>query len=33
LAIADRIARLHNGRLELINRPQGGLEVRLTLAL
>ena len=33
LAIADRIARLHKGRLELINRPQGGLEVRLTLPL
>ena len=33
LAIADRIARLHKGQLELINRPQGGLEVRLTLAL
>ena len=33
LAIANRIARLHKGQLELINRPQGGLEVRLTLQL
>lgn len=31
LAIADRIAKLHKGQLELINRPQGGLEARLTL--
>ncbi len=33
LAIADRIAKLHKGQLELINRPQGGLEVRLTLPI
>lgn len=31
LAIAERIARLHGGVLELHNRPQGGLEVRVTL--
>jgi two-component system osmolarity sensor histidine kinase EnvZ len=33
LAIANRIARLHKGKLELLNRPQGGLEARLTLPL
>jgi len=33
LAIADRIAKLHKGQLELINRPQGGLEARLTLPI
>lgn len=33
LAIADRIAKLHHGKLELINRPQGGLEVRLSLPM
>lgn len=31
LAIADRIAKLHGGTLDLINRPEGGLEVRITL--
>lgn len=31
LAIADRIARLHGGRLELLPRAGGGLEARLTL--
>ncbi|MFM2434934.1 MAG: hypothetical protein RL063_914 [Pseudomonadota bacterium] len=31
LAIAERIAKLHHGKLELINRPEGGLEARLTL--
>jgi two-component system osmolarity sensor histidine kinase EnvZ len=31
LAIADRIVRLHGGSLSLINRPEGGLEVRITL--
>ena len=31
LAIADRIAKLHGGMLELINRPEGGLEVRISL--
>lgn len=33
LAIANRIAKLHKGKLELINRPTGGLEARLTLPL
>ncbi|HLD09804.1 MAG TPA: ATP-binding protein, partial [Methylophilaceae bacterium] len=33
LAIADRIAKLHKGQLELINRPQGGLEAKLTLPI
>lgn len=33
LAICDRIAKLHRGRLYLIDRPEGGLEVRLTLPL
>lgn len=33
LAIADRIARLHRGNLKLINRPEGGLEARLTLPI
>jgi len=33
LAIADRIAKLHKGKLELFNRPQGGLEARLSLPL
>lgn len=31
LAIADRIARRHGGRLDLLPRPGGGLEARLTL--
>ncbi|HYG31932.1 MAG TPA: ATP-binding protein [Methylophilaceae bacterium] len=31
LAIADRIAKLHKGQLTLVNRPEGGLEARLTL--
>ena len=31
LAIADRIAKLHKGQLVLQNRPEGGLEARLTL--
>ena len=31
LAIADRIARLHGGRLELLSRDGGGLEARVTL--
>lgn len=31
LAIADRIAKLHKGQLSLLNRPEGGLEARLTL--
>jgi two-component system osmolarity sensor histidine kinase EnvZ len=33
LAICDRIAKLHKGRLDLVNLPEGGLEVRLTLPL
>lgn len=33
LAIADRIAKLHKGQLELINRPKGGLEARVTLPI
>lgn len=33
LAIADRIAKLHKGKLELLNRMQGGLEARLTLPI
>lgn len=33
LAIADRIAKQHHGKLELINRPEGGLEARLSLPI
>ncbi|MGB7815011.1 MAG: ATP-binding protein [Methylotenera sp.] len=33
LAICNRIAKLHRGNLELINRPEGGLEARLTLPI
>ncbi len=33
LAIADRIAKQHQGELQLINRPEGGLEARLTLPI
>lgn len=33
LAIADRIARLHHGRLALQNLPQGGLQAKLWLPL
>jgi len=33
LAIADRIAKLHKGKLELLNRSQGGLEARLSLPI
>jgi len=33
LAICNRIAKLHRGSLELINRPQGGLEARLSLPI
>ncbi len=29
LAIVERIARLHHGRFELLNRPEGGLTARL----
>jgi two-component system osmolarity sensor histidine kinase EnvZ len=31
LAIADRVAKLHGGRLELLPREGGGLEARLVL--
>lgn len=33
LAIADRITKLHHGTLELINRPEGGLEARISLPI
>jgi two-component system, OmpR family, osmolarity sensor histidine kinase EnvZ len=33
LAIADRVARLHGGRLDLLAREGGGLEARITLPL
>jgi len=33
LAIAERIAKLHHGKLELLNRPEGGLEARLSLPI
>jgi two-component system osmolarity sensor histidine kinase EnvZ len=33
LAIADRIAALHGGRLDLVERRGGGLEARVTLPL
>lgn len=33
LAICNRIAKLHRGSLELLNRPQGGLEAKLTLPI
>jgi two-component system, OmpR family, osmolarity sensor histidine kinase EnvZ len=33
LAICNRIAKLHRGSLELINRPGGGLEARLSLPI
>ncbi len=33
LAIVDRVARLHDGRLELLPNPGGGLIARLTLPL
>ncbi|OAM52427.1 two-component sensor histidine kinase [Methylovorus sp. MM2] len=33
LAIASRIAKLHKGELTLLNRPEGGLEARLTLPI
>ena len=33
LAIVDRIARLHDGRLELLPNPGGGLLARLVIAI
>lgn len=33
LAICNRIAKLHRGRLELINRKDGGLEAKLSLPI
>ena len=33
LAIAERVARLHGGRLDLLPREGGGLEARVTLAI
>ena len=33
LAICNRIAKLHRGSLELLNRPTGGLEARLSLPI
>ncbi len=33
LAICNRIAKLHRGSLELLNRPRGGLEAKLTLPI
>jgi two-component system osmolarity sensor histidine kinase EnvZ len=33
LAIVQRIAALHRGRVELLPRPGGGLEARVTLSL
>lgn len=33
LAIAERIAKLHHGTLELMNRPEGGLEARLSIPI
>jgi two-component system osmolarity sensor histidine kinase EnvZ len=33
LAIVDRVARMHGGTVELMQRPGGGTEVRIPLAL
>ncbi len=33
LTIADRIVKAHDGKLELINRPEGGLEVKITIPI
>ena len=33
LTIADRIIKAHDGKLELINRPEGGLDVRITIPI
>ena len=33
LTIADRIIKAHDGKLELINRPQGGLDAKITIPI
>ena len=33
LTIADRIVKAHNGKLELINRPEGGLSAKITIPI
>ena len=33
LTIADRIVKAHDGRLELINRPAGGLDAKITIPI
>ena len=33
LTIADRIVKAHDGKLELINRPEGGLDVKITIPI
>lgn len=33
LAIAERIAKMHHGKLELMNRAEGGLEARLSIPI
>jgi len=33
LTIADRIIKAHDGKLELINRPEGGLDAKITIPI
>ena len=33
LTIADRIVKAHDGKLELINRSEGGLDVKITIPI
>jgi len=33
LTIADRIVKAHDGKIELINRPEGGLDVKITIPI
>jgi two-component system osmolarity sensor histidine kinase EnvZ len=33
LTIADRIVKAHDGKLELINRPAGGLDAKITIPI
>ena len=33
LTIADRIIKAHDGKLELINRPKGGLNAKITIPI